>query len=93
MIELDCTNKQGFVYFSCDGSWGDASDILIINDTELDSHYVEMMDEIGDYDRVNFMRWYVENQSHDQQQGDYTACEICERWQDGTEEEIQEDIL
>jgi hypothetical protein len=36
------------------------------------------------------MRWYVDNQTHDQNVGEYENCVICERWEDGTEDEIQE---
>jgi hypothetical protein len=37
------------------------------------------------------MRWYVDNQTHDQWEGD-SACEICNLWQTGTEDEIQEQL-
>lgn len=35
------------------------------------------------------MRWYVENQTHDQLPQD-SACEICNLWESGTEHEIME---
>jgi hypothetical protein len=85
-------NERFFSYFSVDGSWGDASDIVIVDVSELDGHYSDFIEELKDWERPDFMRWYVENQLHDQQQGDYTACEICERWQSGTEDEIQEEL-
>lgn len=89
MIEYDDVNTEGFMYFAGDGSWGDASDIVIVNTTELDGHFTEFIDELHDYQRPDFMRWYVENQTHDQMEGD-TACQICELWESGTEDEIIE---
>ena len=94
MIEYSKTENEQperfMMYFAGEGSWGDASDIVVIDVSEIDGHYSEMIDEIKDYDRPNFMRWYVENQTHDQTMGDYTNCVICERWEDGNEYEIQE---
>jgi hypothetical protein len=96
MIEFDNANarpERYYQYFSDDGSYGDASDIVVVDVTELDGHYAEVLDELHEYQLPDFMRWYVDNQSHDQQPEDYYACVICKHWQDGTEEEIQEDIL
>lgn len=92
MIEFTNTTREHLMYFAGDGSWGDGSDIVIVDTTELDGHYVDMMDELGDYYRSDFMRWYVDNQGHDQRQGEYTACEVCELWENGTEDEIIADL-
>ena len=89
MIEYTNSTQDGFMFFAGDGSWGDASDVLIVNVRELDGHFTEFMDELSDYQRPDFMRWYVDNQTHDQLEGD-TACDVCERWQSGTEDEILE---
>ena len=94
MIEYSKTENEQperfMMYFAGEGSWGDASDIVVIDVSEIDGHYTEMIDEVADYKRPDFMRWYVDNQTHDQTIGEYTNCEICERWEDGTEDEIQE---
>jgi hypothetical protein len=89
MIEYNNTIKDDFMYFAGDGSWGDASDVVIVNVEELDGHFAEFIDELSDYQRPDFMRWYVENQTHDQLPQD-SACEICNLWESGTEDEIQE---
>jgi hypothetical protein len=91
MIEYDNTTHNDFMYFAGDGSWGDASDVVIVNVEELDGHFTEFLDEVNEWQRPNFMRWYVENQTHDQLEGD-TACDVCYRWQSGTEDEILEEL-
>ncbi len=89
MIEYNNTIKDGLMFFAGDGSWGDASDVAIINVEELDGHFSEFIDELHDYQRPDYMRWYVDNQTHDQFPQD-SACEICNLWESGTEDEIQE---
>jgi len=89
MIEYENTIKDDLLYFAGDGSWGDASDLVIINAEELDGHFTEFVDELHDYQRPDYVRWYVENQTHDQLPQD-SACEICNLWESGTEDEIQE---
>ena len=91
MIEYENTIKDGLMFFAGDGSWGDASDVVIVNVEELDGHFGDFIDELHDYQRPDFMRWYVENQTHDQMEGD-TACQICELWESGTEDEILEEL-
>lgn len=91
MIEYTNSTQEGFMYFAGDGSWGDASDVAIINVQELDGHFTEFLDELHDYQIPDFMRWYVENQTHDQWEGD-SACEVCNLWQSGTEDEILEEL-
>jgi hypothetical protein len=91
MIEYTNSTQEGFMYFAGDGSWGDASDVAIINVQELDGHFTEFLDELKDYQIPDFMRWYVDNQTHDQWEGD-SACEVCDRWQSGTEDEILEEL-
>jgi len=91
MIEYSNETKPDFMFFAGDGSWGDASDIVIVNVEELDGHFVEFMEELRDYQRPDFMRWYVENQTHDQMESN-TACDVCERWESGTEDEILEEL-
>ena len=91
MIEYDNTIKVGVMFFAGDGSWGDASDLTVIDITELDGHFTEFIDELHDYQRPDFMRWYVENQTHDQLPQD-SSCEICNLWESGTEDEIQAEL-
>lgn len=91
MIEYTNSTQEGFMYFAGDGSWGDASDVAIINVQELDGHFTEFLDELHDYQIPDFMRWYVENQTHDQWEGN-SACEVCNLWQSGTEDEIIEEL-
>jgi hypothetical protein len=91
MIEYSSEGtERDLMYFAGDGSWGDASDVAIIDITELDGHFTEFIDELHDYQRPDFMRWYVENQTHDQQEHSYTACRVCEQWDSGTEDKIIE---
>ena len=80
MIEYENQTKETLMYFSGDGSYGSADDIVI----------VDVIEEISEYDYPAFARWYVENQTHDQDPNDYTSCRVCELWQDGTETEILE---
>ena len=91
MIEYTNSTQEGFMYFAGDGSWGDASDVAIINVQELDGHFTEFLDELHDYQIPDFMRWYVENQTHDQWEGN-SACDICNVWDSGTEDEIIEEL-
>jgi hypothetical protein len=91
MIEYTNSTQEGFMYFAGDGSWGDASDVVIVNVQELDGHFSEFIEELSDWQIPDFMRWYVDNQTHDQWAGD-SACEVCDRWQSGTEDEILEEL-
>ena len=89
MIEYDLTTNQNFMYFAGDGSWGSADDIVVINVDELDGHFVEFIDEVNEWQRPAYVRWFVENQKHDQAPHSYTACRVCEHWnEDLTETEI-----
>ena len=90
MIEYENQTKETLMFFSGDGSWGSADDIVIVDVAELDGHLVDVIEEISEYDYPAFARWYVENQTHDQDPNDYTSCRVCELWQDGTETEILE---
>ena len=91
--ETPDTMGTNLMYFASDGSWGDASDIVVIDTTELDGHFGEFIDELSDWEIPNFMRWYVENQTHDQIPNDNTACRVCTRWdEDITEDEILEEL-
>jgi gamma-glutamylcyclotransferase (GGCT)/AIG2-like uncharacterized protein YtfP len=95
MIEFDNANakpERYYSYFASEGSWGDASDIVVVDVTELDGHFTEVIDELHDYQLPDFMRWYVENQTHDQQRSDYSACEVCACWESGTEDDIIEEL-
>ena len=88
-IDTDHRPERYFQYFSGDGSWGTTDDIVIVDVTELDSHFSEFIDEVNDWQRPDFMRWYVDNQTHDQDEHSYTACRVCEQWDSGlTEDEI-----
>ena len=89
MIEYENTIKEDLMYFAGDGSYGDASDLVIVNVQELDGHFADFLDEVNEWQRPDFMRWYVENQTHDQLPQD-SACEICNLWESGTEDEIME---
>jgi len=88
-------NRLNLMFFSEDGSYGSADDIVIIDTTEIDGHFQEVLDfgDISETQRQDFMRWYVENQTHDKLEGEYDgSCGICDRWQSGTEDEIQEEL-
>ena len=91
MIEYENpTNKDNIMYFASDGSYGTPDDILIVDVTELDGHFSEFLDELSDWQLPSFMRWYVDNQTHDQDPSDYSACKVCDAWQSGSEDEIIE---
>lgn len=91
MIHYDNANKTPYLmFFAGEGSWGDASDIVLVDVAELDGHFTEVIDSVSDHKRPDFMRWYVDNSGHDQTMGDYENCVICDRWEFGTEDEIQE---
>lgn len=93
MIEYSHEYKlPHLMYIAEDGSYGSADDIVIVNVEELDGHFSEVLDELSDSKRPDFMRWYVENQTHDQQFADYTACKVCDLWESGTEDEIIEEL-
>ena len=87
------TQDRWLMYFASDGSWGHADDIAVVDVTELDGHYTDFVDELNEWQLPDFMRWYVENQTHDQQEHSYTSCRVCEQWDSGmTEDEILEDL-
>lgn len=91
MIEFENNGKTPYLmFFAGEGSWGDASDIVLVDASEIDGHFTEVLDSISEYKIPDFMRWYVENQTHDQTMGEYENCIVCERWEDGTEDEILE---
>jgi len=93
MIEYTNSTQEGFMFFAGEGSWGDASDVVIINVQELDGHFADFIEEVNEWQRPEFMRWYVDNQTHDQQPHSYTACRVCELWnEEMTEDEIIEQL-
>lgn len=91
--DTDHKPYRHYSYFAGEGSYGDASDIVIVDVTELDSHWVDMIECLSDWQRPDFMRWYVDNQTHYQEEGDDFPCIICEQWDSGlTEDEIREQL-
>jgi hypothetical protein len=90
--DTDYKTERDIMYFAGDGSWGPADDVVIVDVTELDGHFGEFVDELSDWELPDFMRWYVENQTHDQISNDNTACRVCTRWEEGTEKEILEEL-
>jgi hypothetical protein len=92
-VNTDQSIDRSLMYFAGDGSWGTADDIVLVDITELDGHFTEVIDELNEWQLPDFMRWYVDNQTHDQQQHSYTACRVCELWDSGmNENEILEDL-
>jgi len=65
------------LYFSQDGSYGDATDIAIVDmDTLADGHLLDMIDMLNDWNRPDFVRWFVAN-DHEQDGVEYD-CAVCE---------------
>ena len=90
-VNTDQTLDRNLMYFAGDGSWGSADDIAVVDVTELDGHFVEFIDEVNEWQRPDYVRWFVENQTHDQAPHSYTACRVCEHWnEEMTEDEIIE---
>ena len=81
--DTDHKPERNLMYFAGDGSWGTADDIVVVDITELDGHFTEVIDHLSDWQLPDFMRWYVENQSHDQIEGEYFPCLVCELWDSG----------
>jgi hypothetical protein len=90
VIQYSNNDKDNLRYFSNDGAYGNALDIVVVDVSELDSHWSEMLEEFYDWKLPSFMRWYVDNATHDQMPAPYLACQICEMWEQGTEDEIIE---
>jgi hypothetical protein len=90
MIEYSNNNpNRHYCYFAGEGSYGDASDIVVIDVAELDSHWASFIEEVSDWQRPDFMRWFVDNQTHYQESNSYTDCQVCYQWNSGlTEDEI-----
>jgi hypothetical protein len=86
--DTDHKPERNLMYFAGDGSWGTADDIVVVDITELDGHFTEVIDELNEWLLPDFMRWYVDNQTHDQVES-YNTCNICALWDSGmTEDEI-----
>jgi len=84
MIEYSHDNpNHHYCYFAGEGSYGDASDIVIVDVSGLDSHWASFIEEVNEWQRPSFMRWFVENQTHYQDEHSYTACRVCEKWDSG----------
>lgn len=65
------------LYFSQDGSYGDATDIAIIDMATLaDGHLTDMIECVNDFDRPDFARWFVANDH--EQDGDEYDCAVCQ---------------
>jgi len=82
-VNTDQTQDRWLMYFASDGSWGHADDIVIVDVQEIDGHYTEVIDHLNEWQLPDFMRWYVDNQSHDQIEGEYFPCLVCELWDSG----------
>lgn len=69
------------LYFSQDGSYGDAHDIAIIDmDTLADGHLTDMIDLVSDWDRPTFARWFEANDH--EQDGEEYDCAECQQYID-----------
>lgn len=69
------------LYFSQDGSYGDATGLVIIDmDTLADGHLTDMIDCVSDYYKADFAKWFEANDH--EQDGEEYDCVICQAYID-----------
>lgn len=89
MIWFDNNNENEYLmFFAGDGSYGEASDIVVVDYRTVSEHCIEFVEFVSDWDRPAFMRWAMLNDTHEPTAENGAECEVCERWADGTEDEI-----
>jgi hypothetical protein len=65
-------------YFAEDGNFGDADNILLVDDDNLDAHFWEGLDWSSDNDRLSFAKWFAGNDHETDNAGDQTSCSLCD---------------
>jgi hypothetical protein len=65
-------------YFAEDGNFGDANDILLVDDENLDVHFWEGLDWSADSDRLTFAKWFAGNNHKTDSKGTQTSCSLCD---------------
>lgn len=96
MIEYSNEGKD-LLYFAGEGSWGDASDIVIIDPkamTKEEAHFLEEVEGWSDWERPDFVRWNLRN-LHDPMpnEDNYNACQICEYFDPDNRHKTLVDVL
>jgi hypothetical protein len=81
-------------YVAGDGSYGDGSDIVIVDRrtmTDSEQHFIDELDQWHDWQRPQFVRWFLMN-PHDILQGEF-GCRVCEMYDPSNFHLTVEDIL
>jgi hypothetical protein len=65
-------------YFAEDGNFGDADNILLVDDATLDNHFWEGLDWSSDSDRLLFAKWFADNNHATDNSGSETSCSLCD---------------
>lgn len=75
-------------YFAEDGNWGDHTNLVVIDEDEIDEHFWASIEYTTDSERSKFAEWFKNNE-HDLQpnsNGEF-GCDLCDKWELGNLEE------
>ena len=78
-------------YFAPDGNWGGADGLVTVEADGLDEHFIEYVDNVGEYRRAEWAEWFAKN-NHAYKNDGYNACEFCENFDLGTLAEITKEL-
>jgi hypothetical protein len=72
-------------YFAEDGNWGDHTDLVVIDEDEVDAHFFDSAENTTDSERSRFAAWYKENDhEREEPEDDYgLGCAVCDKWERG----------
>lgn len=69
-------------YFAEDGNWGDHTDLVVIDEDEIDEHFWSSVEMTTDSERRAFAEWFKNNDHELQSNEDENfGCDLCDNWE------------
>lgn len=69
------------LYVAPDGNYGEAEDLVIVDNESFDEHFYGYLDTCSDWLRPSYAEWFADN-DHDflESESIQWECETCEDW-------------
>jgi hypothetical protein len=70
------------LYIAKDGNYGEAENLVIVNNESFDEHFYQYLEYCSDSIRSEFAKWFEAN-DHDFHEGDNSLpweCKVCEKY-------------
>jgi hypothetical protein len=79
-------------YFATDGNWGGADGLVTVDASDLDDHFLEYVDSVGEYERPEWAAWFAKNNHAIPLTDTDGMCYYCDNFEVGTLQEIDDDL-